>query len=190
LTLDSAVAPHFTLQQGLLRYKNMIWIGLDSTLHSELISAFHASAVGGHSGISVTYRRMKQCITWRGMKLAVKHFVKACLICQQSKPERVKYPGLLQPLPIPDSVWQVITMDFVEGLPQSGAANCIMVVVGKLTKYAHFLPLKYPYTTQSVSKVFLDSIYNLHGFPQSIVSDRDRIFTSHFWRELFSLAHV
>jgi hypothetical protein len=155
LTLDSDVVPHFTLQQGLLRYKNMIWIGLDYALHSELISAFHALAVGGHSGISVTYRRMNQCITWRGMKLAIKHFVKVCLIYQHSKPERVKYPGLLQPLPIFDSAWQVITMDFVKGLPQSGAANCIMVVVDKLTKYAHFLPLKHPYTTQSVAKVFL-----------------------------------
>jgi hypothetical protein len=80
MTLDSFAVPHFTLQHGLLRYKNMIWIGSDSALHSELMSAFQASAVGGHSGVMVTYRRMKQCIAWKGMELVVKSFINACLV--------------------------------------------------------------------------------------------------------------
>jgi hypothetical protein len=58
----------------------MIWIGSDSALHSELMSAFQASTVGGHSGVMVTYRRMKQCIAWKGMKLVVKSFINACLV--------------------------------------------------------------------------------------------------------------
>jgi transposase InsO family protein len=81
-------------------------------------------------------------------------------------------------------------MDFVEGLPQSGLANCILVVVDKFTKYVHFLSLKHPYTASSVAKLYLDQIYRLHGLPLSIVSDRDRVFTSKFWQELFSLAQV
>jgi hypothetical protein len=79
-------------------------------------------------------------------------------------------------------------MDFVEGLPQSGSANCILVVVDKLTKYAHFVPLKHPYTAQSVARVLLDQIYKLHEMRKSIVSDRYKIFTGLFWKELFSLA--
>jgi hypothetical protein len=79
-------------------------------------------------------------------------------------------------------------MDFIEGLTQSGNANCIFVVVAKFTKFGHFIALKHPYTTASVAKVFVDQVCKLHGLPSAIVSDRDPIFTSNFWNELFNLA--
>jgi transposase InsO family protein len=81
-------------------------------------------------------------------------------------------------------------MDFIDGLTQSGNVNCILVVVDKFTIFAHFIPMRHPYTVESVAKLFLDNVYKLHGLPASIVSDHDKIFTSHFWRELFRLAQV
>jgi hypothetical protein len=81
-------------------------------------------------------------------------------------------------------------MDFVEGLPKSRHANCILVVVDKFNKFAHFIPLLHPFTSATVAKLFLDNIYKLHGMPSHIISDRDRIFTSNFWRELFKLAQT
>jgi hypothetical protein len=117
------------------------------------------------------------------MKAVVAGFVRACVTCQMAKLERVKYPGLLQHLPVPDGAWQIISMDFIEGLSVSSSYNCILVIVDKFTKFAHFLPLKHPYTPASVAKVFLDSIYKLHGMPESIVSNRDRVLTNSFWNE-------
>jgi hypothetical protein len=154
-------------------------VGPASELQTKLITECHASAIGGHSGIPVTYRKIKQLFAWKGMKLAVHDFVQRCLIYQQAKPDKTRCLGLLQPLEIPEGAWQTVTINFVEGLPNSGVVNCILVVVDKFTKYAHFLSLKHPYTATFVAKLFMDQVYRLHGMPTSIVSDRDRVFTSH-----------
>lgn len=95
--------------------------------------------------------------------------------------------GLLQPLPLPDKVWSDISMDFIEGFPLSSRYSVIMVVVDWLSKYGHFIPLKHPFTAHQVAKVFIRKIVCLHGIPTSIMSDRDRIFISFFWRSLFQL---
>jgi transposase InsO family protein len=79
-------------------------------------------------------------------------------------------------------------MDFVEGLPTSGSANVIMVVVDKFSRFAHFIALRHPISAASVARAFLDHIYKLHGLPLAIISDRDRLFTSKFWQLLFKLA--
>jgi hypothetical protein len=101
LAVSQHAEPHFSLQQGLLRYKGRIWIGDAATLQHKIIEAFHSSAVGGHSGFPVTYRRIKQLFAWTGLKSAVHQYVSACPTCQQAKPDRQRYPGLLQPLPVP-----------------------------------------------------------------------------------------
>lgn len=121
------------------------------------------------------------------MKTDVDNFVKQCTICQQAKHENTHPSGLLQPLPIPQGAWQDISMDFIEGLPLSEGFNVILVVVNRFTKYSHFIPLKHPFNAQAVEKVVLENVVKLHGMPRTIVSDRDKIFTSHFWTALFKL---
>jgi len=83
-----------------------------------------------------------------------------------------------------------LSMDFIEGLPRSQGYSVIFVVVDRLTKYAHFMAVKHPYTAASIAQLFMDNVVRLHGLPQSIVSDRDTIFVSAFWKELFKLYRV
>jgi hypothetical protein len=97
---------------------------------------------------------------------------------------------LLQPLPVPDTAWEIVSLDFVEGLPPSGQFNCILVVVDKFSKLAHFIPLKHPFTALTVAQAYMENVYKLHGMPASLLSDRDRVFTSNLWKELFGLAVV
>jgi hypothetical protein len=78
-------------------------------------------------------------------------------------------------------------MDFIEGLPLSHKFSVILVIVDRLTKYGHFLPLAHPYTTATVAQAFLANILKLHGMPSTIILDRDPVFTSSLWRELFRL---
>jgi hypothetical protein len=184
LVMNSTIVPHFVLKDGILRNKSRIWVGQDSALHRQLISTLHDAPVGGHSGFLVTYSRVKRLFAWRGIKNDVKCFVQQCQVCLQSKTDRASYPGKLQPLPVPSEAWEIISLDFIEGLPHSANASCILVVVDKFTKFAHLLPLHHPYTDSSVASVFMDVVYKLHGLPASIISDHDPVFTSKFWQSL------
>jgi hypothetical protein len=69
------------VKDGLIRYKNRVWIGAAPDIHHKLIQALDASDFGGHSGIPVTYQRMKHIFTWKGMKQDIANFVKSCQIC-------------------------------------------------------------------------------------------------------------
>jgi hypothetical protein len=106
--------------------------------------------------------------------------------CQRVKAEHRHPAGLLHPLPIPEWKWEVVTMDFITGLPRTNKQHdSIMVVVDKLTKAAHFIPLKTTHKTSNVVDIYMREIARLHGIPKTIVSDRDPKFTSKFWRGLF-----
>jgi hypothetical protein len=190
LAIASPNSNGFSLDKGLIRKGPLIWIGNNSALQTKLIAAFHSSAIGGHSRVNATYHRLKKLFLWKGIKTDVDSYVKQCSICQHTKHSHDHPAGLLQPLPIPAGVWQDVSMDFVEGLPKSEGYSVILVVVDRLTKFAHFIPLRHPYTTDTVAQLFLDNVVKLHGLPSSIVSDRDKIFVSHFWKHLFKLYKV
>jgi hypothetical protein len=146
LAVHSPNLAGYSLDEGLIRYNNQIRIANSSTLQTKLIAAFHSSAIGVHSGTKATYQRLKNHFAWKGMKQSVEEFIKQCPVCQQAKHSHQHPLGLLQPLPIPKGVWMDLSMDFIEGLPKSQGYSVILVVVDRLTKFAHFIPLKHPYT--------------------------------------------
>jgi len=117
-------------------------------------------------------------------------FVRSCAVCQRNKTETLHPAGLLQPLPVPSRVWADISLDFIEALPKVHGKSVLLMVVDRFSKYAHFIPLGHPYTASSVARAFFQDIVRLHGFPESIVSDRDPVFTGHVWRDLFRHAGV
>ena len=111
----------------------------------------------------------------------------SCNVCQRNKYDLHSPSGLLQPLSISDKVWDDIGLDFIGGLPVSEGKTSIMVVVDRLAKHGHFFALSHLYTAKKIAEVFVSGVMKLHGVPISIISDRDPIFVSLFWREIFKL---
>ena len=179
--------PGFGVVDNRIVYKGRIVIPQTSVFCEKLLYEFHDSATGGHAGELKTYLRLATEWYWMGMRKAVADYVRRCATCQQNKAIQLSPAGLLQPLPIPLQIWSEVSMDFVEGLPLSGGYNAVLVVVDRLSKYAHFLGLRHPFDAFKVAGLFVKEIVRLHGFPISIVSDRDKIFLSTFWREMFRL---
>jgi len=121
------------------------------------------------------------------MKHDIVQFVAKCLECQRVKADRFHPPGLLQPHDIPTSKWEVISMDFVVGLPlTSQRHNAILVIVDKLTKSTHFILVRDTYDVTDVARVFVNEVIRLHELPTKIISDRDSRLTSGFWTSLQS----
>ena len=120
------------------------------------------------------------------MKTKVAEYLARCLECQQVKTECQHPAGLLQPLPIPSWKWEVISLDFITGLPKNQNQNdSIMVLVDKLSKATHFIPVKTTYKAANIAYIFLKQIFRLHGVPKVIISYRDPKFTGNFWKSLF-----
>jgi hypothetical protein len=187
LTIQSDGSGAYTLRDGVIRHRGRIWLGGNKQMHTQVTDALHASPTGGHSGFPVTYRCIKSLFSWPLMKQFIRKHVQECHTCQRAKPERVRYPVLLQALLVPSAAWEMVSMGFVEGFPKSGRFDGVFVVVDKFSRYAHFIAISHPYSAPTIARLFLDHVFKLHSMPPSIVSDRDRVFTSTFWRELFRL---
>ena len=119
------------------------------------------------------------------MKREVAEYVAKCMVCQKVKSEHKRPQGLLQPLEIPEWKWDSISMDFICGLPRSPKGNnMIWVILDRLTKSAHFIPMKDTWSKKELALAYRRHVLKLYGVPSDIVSDRDARITSMFWKEL------
>jgi hypothetical protein len=128
-------------------------------IRSIILKESHRALYCAHPGVKKMYADMKKLFFWVGMKRDVVHFVAKCLECQQVKADHHHPTGLLQPHDVPMSKWEVISMDFVVGFPlTSHRHNAILVIVDKLTKSAHFIPVRDTYDVTDVAHVFISEV--------------------------------
>ncbi|GJS10402.1 putative reverse transcriptase domain-containing protein [Tanacetum coccineum] len=130
-------------------------------------------------------RNLKKLYWWPNMKAEIATYVSKCLTCAKVKAECQKPFGLLVQPVIPVWKWENITMDFVTKLPKTSTGqDKIWVIVDRLTKSAHFLPMKGTDSMEKLTRQYLKEVVSRHGVPVLIISDRDSKFTSHFWQSL------
>ena len=154
-------------------------------IRTDILYEVHSSKYAGHVGISKTRLAMATKYWWPKWGRDVDQYVKRCDACARNKVPTDKPGGLLQPLPIPESPWEEVSMDFITQLPPTKMGHdAILVFVDRFTKMVHFAPTNTDVSAIETARLFTEHVFRLHGQPKSIVSDRDTRFTSTFWRSL------
>jgi hypothetical protein len=161
----------WAIVDDILQFSGRLYIPPTSPLLQELLAAIHED---GHEGMQHTLHHLQRDFHFPNMR--------------RYKSEHLHPAGLLMPLPVPQGVWTDVALDFVEGLPKLRGKMVILTMVDRLSKYCHIVPLAHPYSAKSVAQAFFADIVRLHGVPKSLVSDRDLVFTSKFWKELMHLS--
>ncbi|KAK8954132.1 hypothetical protein KSP39_PZI001653 [Platanthera zijinensis] len=173
----------FKEQNELLLMNGRLCVPNINNLRKDILYEAHNTPYSIHPGRTKMYHDLKEDFWWPGMKKDIIAYILSCHICQLVKAEHQKPGGYLHSLPIPEWKWEDIAMDFVFGLPRSKLGHDgIWVIIDRLTKSAHFIPVRQDGPPEKLNDLYIDVIVKLHGIPRSIISDRDGRFTSGNWR--------
>jgi hypothetical protein len=178
----------FTLDaMGAVRFHGRLCVPQNSQVKQDILREAHRTPYTVHPGENKMYQDLKKNYWWKRMKVDVAKYVASCSVCQQVKAEHKRPAGLLQSLAVPEWPWDDIAMDFVVGLPRTQRGkDAIWVVVDRLSKVAHFIPIRTTNSASDLAPIYVREIVRLHGVPKTIVSDRDAKFVSKFWEGLQS----
>jgi transposase InsO family protein len=180
--------------EGLLRFRDRIYIPAGNNLRQELLSIHHDDPLAGHFGRTRTLELVKRKYHWPNIDRDVAEYVQDCQVCQGVTAKRHKPYGELHPLPIPKRPWAEISMDFITGLPETvfnkSPVDAILVIVDRFTKWSLFLPVSKTITAAELAELFHNEVELRYGPPEGIVSDRGSVFTSKFWSRLCFISRV
>jgi hypothetical protein len=181
----------FSFSEGLIYYSidhaddPRILVPNDVNLKEQILYEYHDSPISGHLGREKTFLAVSRDFYWPHLYKWVRKYVRTCEICQRVKPSGSNKAPLLS-LPIARDCWRSISMDFTFGYPKDKQGRTgILVFVDRFSKMVHLVPVTPSVTAEETASIFLDTVFRLHGMPESIVSDRDPRFHAAFWRSLF-----
>jgi hypothetical protein len=172
-------------RKGILWFESRLVVPKNKDLKKRILDEAHLSKFSMHPGSTKMYHDLKPLYWWTRMKREIAQYVSECDTCQRIKASHLKSAGALQPLSIPSWKWDDISMDFIVGLPNtSHHHDSIWVIVDRLTKVAHYLPVHTTDKAQKYADLYIGRIMCLHGLPRTIVSDRGAQFVARFWEQL------
>jgi hypothetical protein len=171
--------------KGVLWFEDRLVVPKNPELRKKILDEAHLSKFSMHPDSNKMYHDLRSLYWWTRMKREIAKYVSECDTCQRIKASHLKAAGTLQPLPIPSWKWEDLNMDFIVGLPNTSRHHdSIWVIVDRLTKTTHFLPVHTTHRVEKYAEIYIDQIVRLHGIPRTIVSDRGAPFVPHFWEQL------
>jgi hypothetical protein len=172
LTMDS---------KGLLHKDGRIFVPDADDLQLRILKFKHDHILAGHFGQNKTLELVRREYTWPNLRTFVQDFCKSCATCAWSKAPRHRPYSLLKQLPIPEKLWNSISMDFIEQLPASSGFTLILVIVDCLSKQGIFIPTFDTITPTQLAQLFVLHVFSKHGVPSHVTSDQGSEFVSHFF---------
>ncbi|SGZ32086.1 BQ5605_C043g12069 [Microbotryum silenes-dioicae] len=183
-----SVTSDFKIVDALLYLRGRLIIPSLAPLRESILHNAHDAQ--GHLGDMKTYQTVQQAYFWPNMSRDVKHYVQQCDSCQRTKARTTRIAGKLHSLPVPTRPMADIAIDFVGPLPANKGFDCVLTITDRLSGYVRLLPARKADTTAEVAARFHEGWHRLFGLPQSIVSDRDKLFTSKFWTALHKRLNI
>jgi hypothetical protein len=157
-------------EQGTVWFKDRICVPEIDSLRETILKEAHDLDYSIHPGGTKMYQDLKQMFWWYGLKRDVATRVAMCEVCQKVKAEHQRLAGLLHPLKITEWKWEEIGMDFITGLPRTSKwYDAIWVIMDRLTKVAHFIPVKTTYKGSQLVELYIARIVSQHGVPKKII---------------------
>jgi hypothetical protein len=171
--------------EGTLWFKERLVVPKREALKKRILDEAHTSRYSIHRGSTKMYHDLRQQFWWTRMKREAARYVSECDTCRKVKADYIKPRGLLRPLSIPGWKWDDISMDFIVGLPMTARKfDSIWVIVDRLSKSAHFIPVNTNYKVQKYAEIYIVRVLCLHRVPKMIISDQGSQFVTHFWEQL------
>jgi len=170
--------------------KGKVYVPKNEALRVEIIKLHHNTPIGGHGGQWKTVELVTRNFLWPGITREVKRYVEGCDSCQRKKKITEQLARKLMSNSIPNKAWSYISADFITKLPLAQEYDSILVVVDWFTKIAYFMPTTEKTTAKGLARMFRDNVWQLHGLPESIISDRDLQFAAGVMKELNKLLGI
>jgi hypothetical protein len=178
---DSTVA-ECTEQAGQVCFRGKRYVPEGDQLRLRLIHEHHDTTLAGHPRCAKRFDLLDRQFYWKDLRKRVQQYIRNCHCCQYSGTLRHATFGVLRPLPVPEILWEDISMDLVVRLPECEGFDAVWVVVDRLSKMRHFIPCHTQIDAIGLTKLFLREVVLLHGLPWTIVSDQGPQFASTIWR--------
>ena len=179
------------VHNGYLRYRERLWAPAHEPLTTALIQQIHDSTMSGHPGRDATTALASRQFFWPGMSQDVRRFVRNCDVCGRTTLWRDKKKGLLKPLPVPDRVWQEISVDYIVDLPESEGCEVLLVITDRLGKGTILIPVpRGKFDAVGFAELFVEHYIPHHWLPRGIVSDRGVQWANGLWKRACELMGI
>ena len=181
--------PDIVIKDGLWFIKDRLMVPARCGVREHLFRIAHDTL--GHFGFSKTYESLRSSYFWPNMRKDLEEgYIPSCADCQRNKSSNTRPAGPLHPLPVPDDRFDSVALDFVGPLPPDEGFDYLLTITDRLGSDIRLIPCNTNINAEELAVIFFDKWYCENGLPLELISDRDKLFMSRFWKHFALLTGI